>query len=106
MEFVVTGYESFFAFKGFPYHIQPFVVVEQIGGVTLEGVEWRHDKPHLIQSRQLPELPGQCDMSVMYGIKRASEKAGAKHSVSVVVVGSGIISRQKERGAVPLSFCR
>lgn len=69
VELVVAGHEARLVGQGLACELEARLVVEQVGAGLLEGVQRRHEKPHLVEVGLAEHLPCQGDVAAVDGVE-------------------------------------
>lgn len=102
-ELYIAGAETGFAIQGAGGDGVAHIVGQEVGGLGLEGVEGRHDKPYLIEPERREQVARQGDVSAVDGVERTAEDAylsgGEGHGNEGEGMGCGAIGSQNRSRA-------
>lgn len=91
----IAGAETGLAGQGAGGDGVAHIVGQEVGGVGLEGVEGRHDKPYLVEPERREQVARQGDVSAVDGVERTAEDAylsgGEGHGNEGEGMGGGAI---------------
>lgn len=79
----VTGSQPVVIIDGTSHHFESVMACQERFSL-FEGILWRHDEPHLVETGVLQHGVGYNQVSHMNGIERAKEQPNVFHGIGVI----------------------